>query len=122
MTTAITAAAYRATRAATPSKYHARRTTVDGVTFDSQKEAREYVRLKLAEKHGLIRAVECQPAFVLHTPGWQIVGVYRADFRYWDGPAFADCHVIDVKGFATPLYRWKKKHAEAEYGIRIEER
>jgi hypothetical protein len=119
---AITAAAYRQQARRAVSKYHARRTTVDGVTFDSAKEAREYVRLKLAERAGVIRAIERQPAFVLHTPGWQIVGVYRADFRYWDGPAFADCHIIDVKGFATPLYRWKKKHAEAEYGIHIEER
>jgi hypothetical protein len=26
-----------------------------------------------------------------------------------------------VKGFKTPLYRWKKKHVEAQYGITIRE-
>ena len=25
----------------------------------------------------------------------------------------------DVKGFKTPLYRWKKKHVAAQYGIDI---
>jgi hypothetical protein len=119
MTAALTAAAYRATRAATPSKYHARRTTVDGVTFDSAKEAREYVRLKLAERAGVIRAVECQPAFVIHAATGQAVATYRADFRYRDD---AGIHIIDVKGMRTPVYVLKKKLVEAEYSIRIEER
>jgi hypothetical protein len=31
-------------------------------------------------------------------------------------------HVVeDVKGFKTPLYRWKKKHVETQYGIEIRE-
>jgi hypothetical protein len=29
--------------------------------------------------------------------------------------------VEDVKGFKTELYRWKKKHVEAQYGIEIVE-
>lgn len=29
--------------------------------------------------------------------------------------------VEDVKGFKTPLYKWKKKHVEAQYGITIRE-
>ena len=27
----------------------------------------------------------------------------------------------DVKGFKTPLYRWKKKHVEAQYKITVVE-
>jgi hypothetical protein len=29
--------------------------------------------------------------------------------------------VEDVKGMRTPMYRWKKKHVEAQYGITITE-
>lgn len=119
MTTAITAAAYRATRAAKPSKYHARRTTVDGVVFDSAKEAREYTRLRLAVKAGTIRDLRLQPAFVLHATDGTPVCTYRADFRYVDE---AGVHVVDVKGMRTPVYLLKKKLVEAEYGIHIEER
>jgi hypothetical protein len=121
MTTSLTAAAWRAQAGRSrPSKYHARRTIVDGVTFDSAKEAREYTRLKLGERAGVVRGLERQPVFVLHAPTGAVVGKYVADFRYTD--AAGAPVVVDVKGFRTPLYLWKRRHVEAEYGIRIEER
>lgn len=110
---------WRASTAA-PSKYHARRTTIDGVTFASQAEAREYQRLRLGVRLGVVRELERQPAYELHAPTGEVLGKYLADFRYRDGAG--QRHVVDVKGFKTPLYRWKKKHVEAEYGVRIEER
>ena len=48
------------------------------------------------------------------------IGVYRADFKYHDKETMPYV-VEDVKGFATALYRWKKKHVEAQYGIVIRE-
>jgi hypothetical protein len=96
------------------SKYHAKPQVVDGIRFASQKEARRYVELKLLDKAGVIDGLILQPRFELCT--WHgdhsrapFVGVYVADFEYFE------------KGFKTPLYKWKKKHVEAQYGIRIVE-
>jgi hypothetical protein len=83
---------------------------------------------------GQIWDLTLQPAFALHavaapvdeltrflTPGAShhaLVGIYRADFAY----RTADGTVVeDVKGVRTALYRWKKKHVEAEYGVTIVE-
>lgn len=35
-------------------KYHNRKTVIDGITFDSAKEARRYMELKLLERAGEI--------------------------------------------------------------------
>ena len=98
-------------------KYRAVRTVVDGRTFASKREARRYGELRLMERAGNIGQLELQPVYVLHAPGGQVIGKYVADFRYVD--AGGDETVEDAKGVRTPLYRWKKKHAEAEYGITI---
>lgn len=128
-----------------PSKYRAKRTVVDGVTFASQKEARRYQELRLLERAGEICQLELQPVFELvvvemtvgsrlkraaakmagrstHGIGHVAVGSYRGDFRYRTGDDGTGAVVVeDVKGFKTPLYRWKKKHVEAQYGIQIRE-
>ncbi len=115
------------------SKYGAVRTTVDGVTFHSAKEARRYGELKLLEKAGQIHGLALQPSFPLgvqpmypRNPLPMKIGEYRADFLYCECRRGEKCDrtqvvVEDVKGMKTPLYRWKKKHVEAQYGIRIRE-
>lgn len=102
-----------------PSKYHAKRTTVDGKTFASKKEADHYLKLKALWTDGKLERLDCQVPFELHAPGGKKIGRYLADFRTidWQGKRT----VIDVKGFRTPLYRWKKRHVEAEYGIEVVE-
>lgn len=93
------------------SKYHARKTAVDGIVFDSKKEAARYCELKLLEAAGKIGRLELQPCFELQ-PGYVHNGKkirpieYRADFRYiTDG-----CEVVeDVKGLKTEVYKLKKK-------------
>lgn len=104
------------------TKYHAIKTEIDGIVFDSRKEAGRYQELKILERSGIIRGLELQVPFDLHA--WNPdsgtsakVGRYIADFVYQDQQG-RTC-VEDVKGMATPLYKWKKKHAEAQYGIRI---
>lgn len=108
-------------------KYHAVPTIVDGIRFASKAEARRYADLKMMEKAGLIVDLELQPAFDLHAPqAWmdgcnmKKIGKYIADFRYLDTKT-GEVVVNDVKGVRTPLYKWKKKHTEAEYGITITE-
>lgn len=47
------------------NKYSAIKTTVDGITFDSLKEARRYGELKLLEKAGEIRNLKLQVPIML---------------------------------------------------------
>lgn len=100
------------------NKYGAIKEEVDGHTFDSKAEARRYRALRLMEQAGEIRALELQPVFPLHV-GDTTIGKYVADFTYED----ADGTVIveDTKGVKTPMYRWKKRHMKAEYGIDVKE-
>jgi hypothetical protein len=109
------------------SKYGAVQTTVDGITFHSAKEARRYQELKLLQQAGEILSLQLQPEYDL-VAGDTIIGVYRADFSYLElqqpkrrNEASATRVVEDVKGIKTPLYKWKKKHVEAQYGIQIRE-
>lgn len=105
------------------SKYGAVKTTADGIVFDSAKEARRYEELRLMEKAGEIQGLIVQPPYVLNTiragvGTLPIIGMYVADFAYTTKEGDV---IEDVKGFRTPLYRWKKKHVEAQYGIQIRE-
>lgn len=97
-----------------PSKYRNEKTVVDGIRFDSQKEARYYKRLKLEKESGNIIMFLRQVPFDL--PG-NIK--YRVDFQVW----FKDGEVrhIDVKGFSTKEYILKKAQVEALYPVTIVE-
>ena len=96
-------------------KYNAIKTVVDGVTFDSRKEARRYSELKLLEKCGKIHSLTLQPRFDLIVNGTKC-GFYRADFKYTENNREI---VEDCKGFKTPVYRLKKKLVKAIYGVDI---
>ena len=113
----------RATVDGKPSKYRAKPTVVDGIRFASMKEAKRYGELKLLEKAGEITDLELQSVFHLNAANPSqpcFVGKYLADFSYYDART-RQLVVEDVKGFKTPLYRWKKKHVEAQYGLKIRE-
>lgn len=109
------------------SKFGAVRTEVDGVTFASKAEARRYSELKLLEKAKRIRDLTLQPRFpleVIRAMETVVIGEYIGDFAYeeWIEETSRFRGVVeDVKGFKTPLYRWKKKHVEAQYGITVVE-
>ncbi len=49
----------------TTNKYAALKMTVDGITFDSRKEARRYTELKLLERTGKITDLQRQVKFKL---------------------------------------------------------
>jgi len=102
------------------NKYNARKTVVDGVTFDSAKESRRYSELKLLEKAGVIHSLTLQPRFDLIVNGTKC-GFYKADFKYVENSREV---VEDVKSPMTaklPVYRLKKKLVKAIYGIDIVE-
>ncbi|MEG6615368.1 DUF1064 domain-containing protein [Peptococcaceae bacterium 1198_IL3148] len=95
------------------SKYGSRKVEVDGITFDSKKEANKYCELKMLKAAGKIAGFNLQPEFELQ-PGyhdkngkWIKPIKYRADFEvfYPDGRVV----VIDTKGFKTKEYLLKKK-------------
>ena len=114
------------TQAAKPkrSKYNAKPQTVDGVKFASTKEATRYGELKMLEKAGSIRLLALQVPFGLNAGNDRRIniGKYVADFTYEERTGGRWALVVeDVKGMKTPLYRWKKKHVEAQYGISIRE-
>lgn len=109
---------------------------VDGIRFDSKKEAARYYDLKLLERAGEIRDLRLQVPFELVPPHGKDKGVtYVADFVYQERPK---CHesldkagyaydwpqvVEDVKSPATrtDAYTIKRKLMYHIHGIRIRE-
>lgn len=101
------------------NKYRAIATEVDGIKFDSGKEARRYMDLKLLERAGEIRDLRWQTTFSICIGEFHICD-YICDFEYWT----KDGHVVeDVKSdpTRTPVYRLKKKLMQAVRGIEIQE-
>ena len=106
------------------NKYGSRKTTVDGVTFDSKKEAKRYQELRILEKAGEITDLRQQVKFEL-IPAQRIDGKvaerrveYIADFVYTqDGQTVVE----DTKGFKTKDYIIKRKLMLWVHGIRIRE-
>ena len=96
------------------SKYRAKKVSVDGHTFDSQKEADYYCELKLRLQSNDINGFCLQPIFIL-APGLK----YKADFIVFHKDN--SCDVIDVKGFKTKEYIAKKKIFEDKYHLKITE-
>lgn len=96
------------------NKYRNIKTVVDGITFDSKKEATRYSDLRLLETAHHIMHLETQPRFPLMINGKR-VATYIGDFKYWS-PSENEWIVEDVKSEATktPLYRLKKKILEAQ--------
>ena len=106
------------------SKYHSRKVTKDGETFDSVKEYRRWCELKLLEKAGKINGLERQKQFELIPSqrfGSKVVERacnYIADFTYWQDNRFV---VEDTKGFKTKDYIIKRKLMLWLHGIKIQE-
>jgi Protein of unknown function (DUF1064) len=103
------------------SKYRAIPVTVDGVRFASKAEARRYGELKLLQKAGKIRKLECHPAFPYHDDKGEVAFTYYADFAYFEGEIPGRRTVEDVKGIKTPVYKLKKRLIEPRYSIKIME-
>jgi hypothetical protein len=113
------------------NKYGARRVELDGLWFDSQREAARYAELKLLVIAGFITDLEVHPTFALMVPilgpadgpiTLCTIGKYHADFRYLHLRT-GEVVIEDVKSppTRTALYRLKKKHIEAQYQITIVE-
>lgn len=95
-------------------KFQAIQTELDGITFPSKKEAKEYQRLMLLKKSGEVLFFLRQVPF--HLPGNV---KYVLDFLiFW---ANGEVTFKDVKGMKTAMYILKKKQVETLYPIKITE-
>lgn len=105
-------------------KYKAKKVVVDGITFDSKKEARRYQELKLLEKAGVIKGLVLQPCFLLqdkfkYKDKTERKIKYIADFQYY---VVKDKRWVieDVKGYKTDVYKLKRKLFLKRYGDKFE--
>ena len=83
----------------------------DGYVFDSMKEWKRYMQLKILLKAKKISDLTLQPEYVLqesfkHDSKTHRMIKYVADFRYIQN---GNIIVEDVKGFLTDIYKLKKK-------------
>lgn len=108
------------------NKYHNEKTEVNGIKYDSKKEAKRGSELELQERLGLISNLERQKKYVLQ-PSFKFLGrtireiSYVADFVYKEN---GNTVVEDVKSPITrknPVYRLKKKMMMYVHGIEIKE-
>lgn len=101
------------------SKYRAVKTELDGIRFDSKKEAKIYAELKLLERAHEISNLRLQVPYTLIEKseyGREIK--YIADFVYEEK---GQTVVGDAKGIRTDVYRLKKRLMAEKYGIIIKE-
>lgn len=105
------------------SKYRNKKTVVDGITFDSQREANRWQELKMLTKVGRIRDLERQRVY--HLAPAVIIGGrkkpslrYNADFVYVDDLT-GKTVVEDVKGVKTDVFRIKQHLMKTVHGIDI---
>jgi len=103
-----------------PSKMRNVRTTIDGIKFDSKKEANRYSELKLLQKAESISGLQIKPAFPISINDHNICK-YIADFSYTD--INGQVIVEDVKGRKTgpawQMFRLKQKLMKAIHGIEV---
>ncbi len=121
------------------SKYKSKKVQIDGIIFDSKREANRYIELRLMEKAGEIQDLQLQVKFILIPSQYEYVPrysektgkrlkdkkvciekecAYIADFTYLKNGIFV---AEDTKGFRTKEYIVKRKLMLYVHGIRIKE-
>lgn len=96
------------------NKYLNKKTEVDGIKFDSRKEATRYGYLKIDPE---VSDLQLQVSFPITINGILICR-YVADFVYFRGGVQV---VEDVKGVRTAVFILKKKLMKAVHNIDIKE-
>lgn len=97
------------------NKYHNKKIIVDGIKFDSKKEAKRYIKLKQLLDAKKITNLKLQPKYILqekyiNNKGEHIRAIsYKADFEYFENDKLI---IEDVKGMKTDVYKLKKKLLE----------
>lgn len=95
------------------NKYRNKKTTINGITFDSRLEGKRYKELKLLERANLIEELTLQPSFKKNGKTIRAI-TYKADFSYIDKEK--NCLIVeDTKGMKTRDYLIKKKLFEYKF-------
>jgi len=100
------------------SKYNNAKVQVDGIKFDSKREASRYLELKILQQAGQIEGLELQPKFRMKVNDF-LICEYRADFKYREAGTVLPV-VEDSKGFRTRDYRIKAKLFRALFSDQYE--
>lgn len=101
----------------TRNKYRNKKTEIDGIVFDSRKEAQRYTELKMLQTSGIIKNLQMQVKFLVcpKQNGNNRARYYIADFTYEEnGKKICE----DVKSPITkknPVYSLKKALVLAYY-------
>ena len=120
------------------NKYQAIKTLINGIEFDSRKEARRYQELLLLERAGVILNLKTQVKYVLIPAQYETFARYKENGqRLLDGKKLLEreCSYIadfvyeengkevveDTKGIKTKDYIIKRKLMLHVHGIRIRE-
>ena len=118
------------------NKYQSIKTTVNGITFDSRKEARRYQELLLLQRAGVIRDLKMQVKYVLIPAQYEVYErygkngqrlkdgekliekecAYFADFVYEEN---GNTVVEDTKGVKTKDYIIKRQLMLYIHGNRL---
>jgi len=110
------------------NKFNAVKKTVDGIKFDSTREAKRYEELKLLERAGKIKSLRVQVSYPLvksvkykNAKRAKPEMIYTADFEYWDIEN-NELVVEDVKSVATAKltdYIMRRHMMLAFHGIEV---
>jgi len=122
----ISATQYREMISKKPSKMRNIKTVIDGILFDSQKEADHYCELKFLKQRGDIIDFFMQVPFLVHEgyykdAEWVKPIYYKADFlvlKHWMSPYKNPCvsrEIHEVKGRWTRTAIDKRKMFEKRY-------
>lgn len=100
------------------TKYNNKKTTIDGITFDSRDESLYYQSLKDMKSKGLIKDFELQPKFLLQESFAKDGKKYRAinyiaDFKVINNDGSS--YIVDVKGMLTTEFKIKMKLFNYKY-------
>lgn len=105
------------------TKYHSRKVMIDGIEFDSRREAQRYAELKLLERAGEITDLRTQVKYTLIPAQKKLSGgteracTYTADFVYRDKSGREI--VEDAKGMRTQQYIIRRKLMLWVHGIEV---
>lgn len=98
-------------------KYKNQITFVEGVRFQSLKEAERYKWLRIFERQKKILDLKRQVAYPIFINGI-LICKWLADFTFYEDGKLV---IEDAKGFRTKEYKLKKKMVEAFYTVTIKE-
>jgi hypothetical protein len=86
--------------------------------YDSVLECRYAQQLDVWKAAGAVHEWWSQIVFELHAPNGRRIGKHVLDFKVLHSTGYVAW--VEVKGYDTPLGKWKRRHCEFEHNIKIE--